>query len=98
MSRRQKPLVAPDDPRYLRTCTRCGHVRHWRQPCLVKTVATERDPEVKERRGFPLPPGIVAGDDWKHWTDFGCPQCGNLEFLIPADTEVHDDDDDDDDE
>jgi hypothetical protein len=86
MSRRRKPLKpppAPDDPRYLRTCTRCGHVRHWRQPCVVKLVPTAMDPDIRERRGCPLPAGMVAGEDWKHWTDFGCPRCGNLEFSLP---------------
>jgi hypothetical protein len=53
------------------------------------------NPDEKERRGFPLPDGVVAGDDWKDWTDLGCPVCGNPEFSIPAATEVHDDEDND---
>ena len=28
---RSKPPAA-DDPRYLRTCTRCGRVRQWTEP------------------------------------------------------------------
>ena len=41
----------------------------------------------------PLPPGVIAGGDWKHWTDFGCPRCGSPEFSIPA--AIGDDNDDD---
>jgi len=84
MARRKKPSPARDDPRYRRTCTRCGHVRNWRQPCVVKIVRSETAPAIEEPRGSPLPAGIVVGEDWEHWTDFGCPRCGNPEFSVPT--------------
>jgi hypothetical protein len=72
----KKEPPAPDDPRYLRTCTRCGHVRHWRHPCIVVS-----DPETGERRGVPPGSGLKGEPGW---TDFGCPQCGNPEFSLPG--------------
>jgi hypothetical protein len=33
--RAKSPPPAGDDPRYRRTCTRCGHVRNWTDPFCV---------------------------------------------------------------
>jgi hypothetical protein len=70
---------APDDPRYRRTCTRCGAVRNWRSPCIVVTVIAADGS--KERRGLPPDSGAKGKPGW---TDFGCPRCGCPEFAIPA--------------
>jgi hypothetical protein len=73
---RARPIPDPDDPRYLRTCTRCGTVRPWCQPCIVI-----KDPATGEKRVVPPTVGLegTAG-----WTDFGCPRCGNFEFSLPS--------------
>jgi hypothetical protein len=74
--RRMRPILEPDDPRYRRTCTRCGEVRNWRQPCVVFM-----DPSTGEERVMPPESGLVGRLEW---TDFGCPKCGNPEFSLPT--------------